>query len=189
MPPIRSFLDAGINTAIGCGNCSCGDAQNMFQSMKAFAGLSAVTNPEPGPPSAAETISHATRNGARALALGNQLGSLKPGMKADITIIDLSSPQYVPLNSAARQTVFSEGGEGVETVIVNGNIVLSDRKVTGVNEKDLYEEVNSLMPALRRDMEIVFKQNSEMEKYIFEAWRQTWKTDVGLNRYVGNRQI
>ena len=75
VPPIRGYLDAGVPTAIGCDNCSCGDSQNMFHAMKAFAGLAAVTNPEPGPPTAADTIACATlgrRAGARACRGGRR---------------------------------------------------------------------------------------------------------------------
>tara|TARA_B100001123_G_scaffold429733_1_gene548673 strand:+ start:596 stop:2122 length:1527 start_codon:yes stop_codon:yes gene_type:complete len=189
VPPIRSYIDAGVPTAIGCDNCSCGDAQNMFHAMKAFAGLAAVTNPEPGPPTAADTIFYATCGGARVLGLENDIGALKPGMKADISIINPSTPQYVPLNSVARQTVFAESGESVETVIVDGQTVLKDRTATKINERDLYQEVNSLMPKLKSDMEQVLERNSKMHRELLEAWRQTWNTDIGLNRYVGNRDI
>ena len=189
VPPIRSFIDAGVPTAIGCDNCSCGDAQNMFHTMKAFAGLAAVTNPEPGPPTAADTIFYATCGGARVLGLENDIGALRPGMKADISIINPSTPQYIPLNSVARQTVFAESGESVETVIIDGQVILDDRMATKISEQDLYEEVNSLMPNLKSDMEQVLKRNSKMHQELLEAWRQTWNTNVGLNRYVGNRDI
>lgn len=189
VPPIRSYLDAGVPTAIGCDNCSCGDSQNMFHAMKAFAGLAAITDPEPGPPSAADTISCATLGGARALGLGDQVGALARGMKADITIIGLSAPQYVPFNSAARQTVFAESGESVETVIVDGRIVLADRKLTGIDEDALYAEVDAVMPELRADMAVVLARNATMREPLLEAWRRTWETDVGLNRYVGNRDV
>ena len=95
----------------------------------------------------------------------------------------------MPLNSVARQTVFAESGESVETVIVDGQIVLHDRIATKISEQDLYQEVNSLMPKLKSDMEQVLERNSKMHRELLEAWRQTWNTNVGLNRYVGNRDI
>ena len=189
VPPIRAYLDAGVPTAIGCDNCSCGDSQNMFQAMKAFAGLAAVTDPEPGPPSAADTLSHATRGGARALGLGGKVGALAPGMKADIAVLNLALPQYVPFNSAARQTVFAESGESVETVIVDGRVVLRDRKLTLIDEDALYREVDAAMPGLRADMAKVAARNAAMHAPLLEAWRRTWESDVGLNRFVGNRAI
>ena len=189
VPPIRAYLDSGVPVAIGCDNCSCGDSQNMFHAMKAFAGLAAVTDPEPGPPSAADTLFCATRGGARALGLGGLVGALAPGMKADIAILDLALPQYVPLNSAARQTVFAESGESVDTVIVDGRVVLANRKLTFIDEAALYEEVDAVMPGLRADMAKVAARNAAMQAPLLEAWRKTWESDVGLNRFVGNREI
>ncbi len=189
VPPIRAYLDAGVPVAIGCDNCSCGDSQNMFQAMKSFAGLAAVTDPEPGPPSAARTLSCATRGGAHALGLGGQVGALAPGMKADIAILNLALPQYVPLNSVARQTVFAESGESVDTVLVDGRIVLRDRRLTCIDEEALYHEVEAVMPRLRTDMAVVAARNAAMHGPLLEAWRRTWQSDVGLNRFVGNRAI
>ncbi len=184
VPPIRGYLDAGVPTAIGCDNCSCGDSQNIFQAMKAFAGLAAIVNPEPGPPSAADTIACATLGGARALGLAGEVGAIRPGMKADISVIDLATPQYVPLNSAARQTVFAESGEGVETVIVDGRVVLDGRRLTGIDEEALYAEVEAAMPGLRADIAAVAGRNAKMHAPLLEAWRRTWREDVGINRFV-----
>ena len=110
--PIRSYVRKGVNVGLGCDNCSCSDAQNMFQSMKMFAALAAVSDPEPGrrPPP--------TRSGRRRSAapvrrdLQDRIGALQPGMAADLSIIDLTDPSFVPLNSVARQLVFTEGGRG-----------------------------------------------------------------------------
>ena len=184
VPPIRGYLDAGVPTAIGCDNCSCGDSQNMFHAMKAFAGLAAVTNPEPGPPTAADTIACATLGGARALGLAGEVGAIRPGMKADISVIDLSAPQYVPLNSAARQTVFAESGESVDTVIVDGQVVLENRRLTAIDEDALREEVEAAMPGLRADIEAVAARNAKMREPLLEAWRRGWREDVGINRFI-----
>ena len=184
VPPIRGYLDAGVPTAIGCDNCSCGDSQNMFHAMKAFAGLAAVTNPEPGPPSAADTIACATLGGARALGLAGEVGAIRPGMKADIAVIDLAAPQYVPLNSAARQTVFAESGESVDTVIVDGRVAMEGRRLTGIDEAALRQEVEAAMPALRADIEAVAARNAKMRPHLLEAWRRGWREDVGIDRFV-----
>lgn len=182
--PIRSYLAKRVNVGLGCDNCSCGDAQNMFQAMKLFAGLAAISNPEPGPPSAADAIRAATIGGARTAGLDREIGALRPGMAADLAILDLSDPSFVPLNSAARQLVFTEGGRGVETVIVDGRVVVRDRRVTTVDERALREEIADLMPALRNDIAAVVARNEGIMPYLLEAHRRTWESDIGLNRYV-----
>ena len=182
--PIRSYLGREVNVGLGCDNCSCGDAQNMFQAMKLFAGLAAVSNPEPGPPTAADAIWAATVGGARTAGLEREIGALRPGMAADLAILDLTDPSFVPLNSAARQLVFTEGGRGVETVIVDGRVVVRDRRITTIDERALREEIADLMPALRNDMSAVLARNEGVMPYLLEAHRRTWASDIGLNRYV-----
>jgi 5-methylthioadenosine/S-adenosylhomocysteine deaminase len=183
--PIRPYMEAGVNIALGCDNCSCSDSQNMFQSMKLFASLAAITHPEPGPPSARDALVAATVSGARTAGLEGEIGALKAGMKADLSILDLSDPSFVPLNSVARQLVFTEGGRSVEHVMVDGRFVVRDRRITSVDETALYEEVAELMVQLRRDLEAVVERNQRMLPYLMEAHRRTWETDIGLNRYVG----
>ena len=186
VPPIRTYLRKGVRPALGCDNCSCSDAQNMFQSMKLFAGLAAVSQPESGPPTAADAIWSATVGGARTAGLQGQIGALLPGMAADLSIIDLTDPSFVPLNSVARQIVFTESSRGVETVIVDGRPVIADRKCTTIDERALREEAAELMKVLRKDIEAVVQRNSIMLPYLMEAQRRTWQVDIGLNRYVGN---
>jgi 5-methylthioadenosine/S-adenosylhomocysteine deaminase len=184
--PIRSYVRKGVSVALGCDNCSCSDCQNMFQSMKLFAGLAAVSNPEPGPPTAADAIRAATIVGARTAGLEERVGALRPGMAADLFILDLTDPSFVPLNSVARQLVFTESGRGVETVIVDGRIVIADRRATTIDERALREEVAGLMKVLRKDIEAVVGRNNAMLPYLREAQRKTWEVDIGLNRYVGS---
>jgi guanine deaminase len=184
--PIRTYVGKGVSVALGCDNCSCSDSQNMFQSMKLFVGLAAVTHPDPGPPTAADAIRAATIVGARTAGLEGRIGALRPGMAADLFILDLTDPSFVPLNSVARQVVFTEAGRGVETVIVDGRVVIADRKITTIDERALREEVAGLMKVLRKDIEAVTKRNDAMLPYLLEAQRRTWEVDIGLNRYVGN---
>jgi guanine deaminase len=184
--PIRTYVGKGVSVALGCDNCSCSDCQNMFQSMKLFVSLAAVTHPDPGPPTAADAIRAATIVGARTAGLEGRIGALRPGMAADLFILDLTDPSFVPLNSVARQIVFTEGGRGVETVIVDGRVVIADRKITTIDERALREEVAGLMQVLRKDIEAVARRNDAMLPYLLEAQRRTWEVDIGLNRYVGN---
>jgi len=182
--PIRGYFDAGVNIALGCDNCSCSDAQNMFQAMKMFALLSAISDPEMGPPTAAQALEAATLSGARTAGMSGQIGALEVGHKADLSILDLADPSYIPFNSAARQTVFTESSRSVETVIVNGRVVLRDRSLTTVDERALREEIEGLIGNLQKDVAEVTARNDRMLKYLQEAHRRTWQDDVGLNRYV-----
>ena len=185
--PVRDYIAAGVPIGLGCDNCSCGDAQNMFQAMKLLAGLAAVSDPELRPPNAADMLRIATLGGARALGHEGEVGAIEPGMKADISIIELANPQYIPLNSAARQTVFAENGEGVDTVLVDGRIVMQGRRITTIDESEVRDAVEAVMPALRRDFAAVQARTDKMSSELMSAWRRAWRSDVGVNRYVGDR--
>ena len=100
-----------------------------------------MSEPEPGPPLAHEVLRHATLGNARTAGLAGKLGAIKPGHKADLVLIDLNDTAYLPYNSAARQLVYTEAGRGVESVIVDGRVVMKDRKVTTIDEDALRREV------------------------------------------------
>jgi len=183
--PIREYMDAGVHVGLGCDNCSCSDCQNMFQSMKMFASLAAVTDPEPGPPTAADALAAATKAGARGAQMGDMLGEIKVGFAADFSIIDLNDPSFVPLNSAVRQLVFTEAGRSVETVVVDGRVVVDNRKVVSIDEAALYAEAAELSKGLMKDLEGVQARLKDLLPYLLQAHRKTWAEDVGTHRYVG----
>ncbi|MBM3510903.1 MAG: amidohydrolase family protein [Alphaproteobacteria bacterium] len=187
VPPIRDFLVRGVNVALGCDNCACSDAQNMFQGMKMLAALSAASEIEPGPPSAADALRAATLGGARTAGLERALGAVKPGRKADLSLIDLTSPAFVPFNSAARQLVFTESGGDVETVIVDGQVVLDRGRVTTISESELRDAIQVLMPGVRRDLAVVETRVKELEPYLMRAYRKAMAADVGTNRLIGQK--
>ena len=183
--PVREFVDRGVPVAIGTDNCACSDTQNIFHSMKLFVGLAAVSKLEPGPPYAKDAIRCATVAGAKTAGMENEIGALKPGMKADLVLLDLTDTSYVPMNSAARQTVFAEAGRSVKLVMVDGRVVMKDGRVTTIDEAALRELVAEVMPQLIKDRAKVLEQADKMLPYILEADRRTWAEDVGVHRYIG----
>jgi len=185
IPPIREYVAAGTRIALGSDNSACSDAQNMFQQMKLLASMAAVSDPEPGPPSAADALRYATLGGAATAGLDHTIGALKPGMKADLSILDLSASSFLPLNSAARQLVFTEGGGSVESVMVDGEFVMWKRKLTTIDEAALKAELKAVMPVLRRDAAQVAARNAKILPHLLEAHRRSWSDDLGMDRYVG----
>jgi 5-methylthioadenosine/S-adenosylhomocysteine deaminase len=181
--PMRAMMCEGINVGLGCDNSSCGDCQNMFQAMKGLCLLAAVADPQPTGVLAADAFRAATTGGARALDLGKKVGLVQPGMKADLTIIDLTDPAYMPLNSAVRQLVYSESGRGVETTIVNGRIVMRNRRMTTVDEAAIRAELAEVMLKFRRDFSRLAAANSEATPYLLEANKRVAAADVAIERF------
>ena len=176
VPPVRAYLEAGAKLALGTDNSSCSDAQNMFQAMKLFALYSAD--------SGAEAFSAATIGSAQAIGLGGQVGRIAPGYKADITLLELRDPAFVPLNDAVRQLVYSEPGRAVRHVIVDGRLLIENGRATMLDEDALYAEIERLMPALLEDLAAIRKRNARLMPFVEEANRRTRALDVGLDRFV-----
>ena len=127
---------------------------------------------------------YATLGGARAMGLDGEIGAIRPGMKADLVLLDLHSTSFTPLNSAARQMVFTESGSAVDTVMIDGQVVMEARRLTTIDEDALREAVDKVMPALRRDIDMVSKRNADIAPFLLEAYRRSWDDDVGMNRYL-----
>jgi 5-methylthioadenosine/S-adenosylhomocysteine deaminase len=183
--PILDLHRAGIEVALGCDNYSCAETQNIFIAMRMLCLLPAVTDPEPGPIDAAYALRAATVNGARAVGLGGQAGALKPGLAADLTILDLNEPAFVPFNSAARQIVFAESGRAVETVFVAGRPVVRNGRLVTLDEAALAAEAAEISPAFRRDAAALASRNSDLIAPLLSANRNAWQVPLGFERYIG----
>jgi 5-methylthioadenosine/S-adenosylhomocysteine deaminase len=183
--PVCDLREAGVRLGLGCDNCSGSDVQSVFQAMKLFCLLAAVSDPEPGPALAHEAIRHATLDNARTAGLAGKLGAIKPGYRADLVLIDLDDPAYLPYNSAARQLVYTESGRGVETVVVEGRVVVQDRKVKTIDEDALRREVAALMRHFLADYDAVVQSRKRALPFMRELHRRAWAADIGLDRFVG----
>src|SRR3954447_18863622 len=186
--PVCDLHDSGVRLGLGCDNCSGSDVQSVFQAMKMFCLLSAVSEPEPGQPLAHEVLRHATIGNARTAGLAGKLGEIKPGYKADLVLIDLNDVAYLPYNSAARQLVYTEAGRGVESVIVDGRVVIKERKVKTIDEDALRREVAGLMRRFITDYDAVVASRKRALPHMLEAHRRVWQTDIGMNRFVPRTQ-
>jgi 5-methylthioadenosine/S-adenosylhomocysteine deaminase len=181
--PMRRAIDAGVNIALGCDNCSCGDCQSIFQGMKMLCLLAAVTDPQPTGVLAAHAIRAATLGGARAVGQAGTIGALRPGMAADVVLLDTADIAYVPFNSAARQVVYAEAGRGVHTVIVDGEVLLTEGRLTRIDESALRAEVEAAMTAFRRDFADVAARGAAAAPYLLDANARVARHDVGLDRF------
>jgi 5-methylthioadenosine/S-adenosylhomocysteine deaminase len=136
--PLRQWLAAGAHAAIGTDASNTSDGQNIFEAMRLAAYLSRLASPDWASwVDAPEAFSLATHGGARALGLGGAVGRLAVGQLADVVVIDLAQAHYVPLRHALRQLVFGESGAGVRTVLVGGEPVFMQGRVTAVHELTL----------------------------------------------------
>jgi cytosine/adenosine deaminase-related metal-dependent hydrolase len=182
--PVLDLRDARVRLGLGCDNCSGSDVQSMFQAMKMFCLIGAVSDPTPGAHLAHEALRHATLGNARTAGLEGKVGAIMPGYSADLAFIDLDDTAYLPYNSAARQLVYTETGRGVESVMIDGRMVMKDGRVTTIDERALREEVRGLMKTFIQDYETIVKTRARALPYMNEAHRRMWEPDIKMNRFL-----
>jgi len=132
----------------------------------------------------AEAFAAATVGSAEAIRLAGKVGRLAPGGKADVTLLDLRDPGFVPLNDAVRQLVYTESSRAVRHVVVDGRQVIRDGRSVTVDEDALYEEIERLAPVLMKELDAIRKRNEQLMPYVEEAHRRTLGIDVGINRLL-----
>jgi 5-methylthioadenosine/S-adenosylhomocysteine deaminase len=184
--PLRRVLDAGVNVALGADGMSSNDSQNPFEAMKLAALLHKVSDPDFRKwPTSDEVLRMATFGGARSALVDSEVGAVAPGMKADIILLDLGAMSFTPLNSVKNQLVYCENGSAVETVIVNGKILVEEGEIRTVDERQVLEELRSHFDEFRRK----FGPNEWTERlrpYLEEVYGRVVAMRTGLNRWAGD---
>jgi 5-methylthioadenosine/S-adenosylhomocysteine deaminase len=111
----------------------------MFEAMKAAALLHKGMNRDPTLMPAQQVLEIATIKGAEALFWDDEIGSIEVGKRADLVIVDFKKPHLCPLYNEASHLVYAVKGSDVETVIVNGKIVMEERRLTTVDVERVME--------------------------------------------------
>jgi cytosine/adenosine deaminase-related metal-dependent hydrolase len=138
------MLEAGVTVSLGGDSANGSNHFDMLRLMY-LAGLvskDAHLDPAVMPPE--QVLEMATLHGARALGLGDEIGSLEPRKRADLVIFDLDLPEWRPLLDPVNTLVYSASGASVHTVMVDGRLILEDRRVTMVDELEVLTRVERL---------------------------------------------
>ena len=138
------MLEAGVTVSLGGDSANGSNHFDMLRLMY-LAGLvpkDAHLDPAVMPPE--RVLEMATLHGARALGLGDEIGSLEPHKRADLVIFNLDQPEWRPLLDPVNTLVYSASGASVQTVMVDGRLVLDDRRVTMVDELEVLTRVERL---------------------------------------------
>ncbi len=142
--PVPGLLKAGVNVCLGSDGAASNNAQNMFREMNLEALIHKAVNGTPQCVGAAEVFRMATINGAKALQLGSITGSIEAGKKADLAILDLNVPSMVPNNNLIAALSYSANGSEVDTVIIDGKVVMEHREMKTVDEERVYHEIRNI---------------------------------------------
>ena len=135
--PWESLHDSGVRVGLGTDGCSSSNDLDMWQAMRQAALLARLTSDRPDVASAHEVLRAATIEGARALGLGDAIGSVEVGKRADLVLVDLEAPHLTPVHDVAALLVFAAGRGDVTDVLVDGMPVVRDRRSTRLDTGDL----------------------------------------------------
>ena len=131
---MRRAIAAGVTVGVGTDGSSSSDNQNMFEAMRLSAYVSRVFDRPPEDwIGSAEALRLATEGGAAVLGMGDLIGRIAPGYKADLVFLDLDHVNLVPLNNAVNQLVNTEDGAAVRDVMIGGRFVLRDGVLAGLD--------------------------------------------------------
>jgi 5-methylthioadenosine/S-adenosylhomocysteine deaminase len=137
--PVVEMLRHGVNVALGTDGAASNHSQDLFDTMKAASLLQKVQHQDAGVIKPYDVLRMATLGGARALGLDPLCGSLQPGKRADLILVDVETLHNQPVNDIASQLVHCAKASDVRTVIVEGDILMRDRRLLRLDESRLLE--------------------------------------------------
>ena len=149
--PIQKMLDAGINVCLGTDGAASNNSLNMFHELSLLTLIHKGTGKTPQCISAKEGFKIATINGAKALGLEKEIGSIEVGKKADLAILNLNTPSLTPRNNLLAGLCYSANGSEVETVIINGQVTMENKKILTFDENEVYAEIDKICKRLGLD--------------------------------------
>jgi len=141
--PVPAFLSRGITVGLGTDGCASNNDLDLFREMGMAARLHKVMANDPTVLDARTALTLTTINGAKVIGR-DDIGSLEQGKNADLIIINLDKPHLVPLYNPCSHLVYAASGADVTTTIINGKIIMKDRKILTVDEQEVMREVKNI---------------------------------------------
>ncbi|WP_330353626.1 amidohydrolase [Streptomyces chartreusis] len=146
--PVRALHEIGIPVGLATDGAASNNSLDVWESMALTALVQKSTTGDPRWLTARQALHHATLQSARAVGLGDRLGTLAPGRRADIVLVDLSGPHTQPVHDLAATLVHSARSSDVRTTVVDGRILMRDRELLTIDVPAVVRELGERMPAL-----------------------------------------
>jgi len=157
LAPVPDMLKAGVALGLGTDGPASNNNLDMFEEMDTAAKVHKLVRNDPTVMPAREVFKMATVGGARALGLADHIGSIEMGKKADVVLVDVSRPELLPMYDVYSHLVYTIKGSAVRTVIVDGRVVVRDRKMTTLDEAEVASKALELkariLKALGREIQ------------------------------------
>jgi cytosine/adenosine deaminase-related metal-dependent hydrolase len=164
--PVAKLVLAGVTVGIGTDDCNCNGSVNMLSDMKFAALAQKVKYGNSAAITAEKVVEMATIDGARAVGLADDIGSIEVGKKADFILLDLAQPQAVPRFSIPSVLVYQCYGNEVDTVVVDGEVLMEGRRLTKMSAE---EEADLLVSAQQASEDVV--ERAGMQRIRDRGWK------------------
>lgn len=147
---IARMLENGVKVTLGTDGPVSGNDLNPWFAMRLAPALQKAIHKDSALLTAPQVVQMATQKAAEALGLGEQLGSLEPGKRADILLVRIGKPHSRPAYDPYALLVYNVGREDVDTVLVNGKIVVRQGRLVNLNEQELIDHIDSISQKVRQ---------------------------------------
>ena len=142
--PVVQMLEKGMAVGLGTDGSASNNDLDMFQEMDLAAKVHKVTLLDPTVMRAETVVKMATIDGARVLGMDHLIGSIEAGKQADIIVLDMNQPHLTPLYNAYSQLVYAARGSDVKTSIINGKIVMENRRLLTIDLQAVMNNVREI---------------------------------------------
>jgi cytosine/adenosine deaminase-related metal-dependent hydrolase len=139
--PVHGMLEAGVNVTLGCDGGPSNNTYDMIRDLRMVSYLANLREEDPTVVPAEAVLEIATTHGAKALGLGDEIGSIEVGKKADFILINMDAPHLTPAWDPVSTIVYAAHGTDVDTVLIDGKLVMEDHQVLTLDENVILEDV------------------------------------------------
>jgi len=148
--PVPALIAAGVTVGLGTDGCASNNNHDMFREMDGAAKLHKVFQKDPAVMAAPQVLRMATLDGAVVLGREDEIGSLLPGKRADIIIVDIRKPHLTPMYNPFSHLVYAASGADVRTSIIDGKIVMKDRRILTMDVDAAMDAVAEIASSIRK---------------------------------------
>jgi 5-methylthioadenosine/S-adenosylhomocysteine deaminase len=142
--PVPEMINKGLHPGLGTDGCASNNNLDLFREMDTAAKLGKVMTADPVSMGAETVLKMATTWGVEVMGLEKEIGTLEKGKKADLIVIDLDHPHFIPLYNPISTLVYAASGADVKDVIVNGRILLKNKEFQTLDHQDILSRVREI---------------------------------------------
>jgi 5-methylthioadenosine/S-adenosylhomocysteine deaminase len=147
--PVPAYLAAGVTVGLGTDGAASNNDLDMFEAMRFAALLHKVKTGDPRAVPATTALEMATIQGARALGLEKQIGSIEVGKRGDLAVVSAANARMTPIYDPVSHLVYAAHGEDVQTVTVNGRVLMRNRKMLTLDAPAILAEARKFAQSVR----------------------------------------